>query len=46
MTCSINVGIEPERIAQIFDGCAGAIDHESRKGMGIEIGRASCRERV
>ena len=31
------VGIEPERIAQIFDGCAGAIDHESRKGMGIGL---------
>ena len=31
------VGIESERIAQIFDGCAGAIDHESRKGMGIGL---------
>ena len=31
------VGIEPERIDQIFDGCAGAIDHESRKGMGIGL---------
>ena len=30
-------GIEPERIDQIFDGCAGAIDHESRKGMGIGL---------
>ena len=24
-------------LAQIFDGCAGAIDHESRKGMGIGL---------
>lgn len=30
-------GIEPERIDQLFDGCAGALDHESRKGMGIGL---------
>ena len=30
-------GIAPERLDQLFDGCAGAIDHESRKGMGIGL---------
>ena len=30
-------GIAPERLDQLFDGCAGALDHESRKGMGIGL---------
>ena len=30
-------GIAPERFDQLFDGCAGALDHESRKGMGIGL---------
>ena len=30
-------GIAPERLDQWFDGCAGALDHESRKGMGIGL---------
>ena len=30
-------GIAPERMDQLFDGCAGALDHESRKGMGIGL---------
>ena len=30
-------GIAPERLDQLFDGCAGALDHESRKGMGIGV---------
>lgn len=30
-------GIEPDRMAHLFDGCAGAKDHESRKGMGIGL---------
>lgn len=30
-------GIEPERMSHLFDGCAGARDHESRKGMGIGL---------
>lgn len=24
-------------LGQLFDGCAGALDHESRKGMGIGL---------
>ena len=31
------IGIAPERMDQLFDGCAGALDHESRKGMGIGL---------
>ena len=30
-------GIEPDRMAHLFDGCARAKDHESRKGMGIGL---------
>lgn len=30
-------GIAPERMEHLFDGCAGAQDNESRKGMGIGL---------
>lgn len=30
-------GIQPERMEHLFDGCAGAKDQESRKGMGIGL---------
>lgn len=30
-------GIAPERMKNLFDGCAGVVNNESRKGMGIGL---------